>query len=123
MTATHKDNAVGLAETYCCDRKAWAESAQSFTLWQQATIEITCHDHSIIVCSRHIHMIVILHPHPVRGESHIQRNANGEVATTSPPFYNKPHRSHVLFAKAAPGMTLTSWSQHHFVDVSRSANM
>jgi len=25
----------------CCDRKAWAASAQSFTLWQQATMEIT----------------------------------------------------------------------------------
>jgi len=29
-----------------------SESAQSFTLWRQATIEITCHDHSIIICSR-----------------------------------------------------------------------
>jgi len=26
-------------------------------------------------------MGVVLRPHPVRGESHIQRNANGEVAT------------------------------------------
>jgi len=26
---------------HCCGRKAWAASAQSFTLWQQATIEIT----------------------------------------------------------------------------------
>jgi len=25
----------------CCGRKAWAANAQSFTLWQQATIEIT----------------------------------------------------------------------------------
>ena len=31
---------------YCCDRKARAAYAQSFTLWQQATIEITCHGHS-----------------------------------------------------------------------------
>jgi len=30
----------------CCDRKAWVASAQSFTLWQQATTEITCCDHS-----------------------------------------------------------------------------
>jgi len=41
-------------------------------------------------------------------------NANGEVATTSPPFCNELHRSQVLFAKVAPGTTLTSWSQHHF---------
>jgi len=25
---------------------------------------------------------VVLHAHPVRGESHIQRNTTGEVATT-----------------------------------------
>ena len=30
---------------FCCDRKARAACAQSFTLWQQATIEFTCHDH------------------------------------------------------------------------------
>ena len=35
----------------CCSRKAWAAIAQSFTLWQQATIEITCHDHySSLTC-------------------------------------------------------------------------
>jgi len=63
----------------CCDRKDRAACAQSFALWQQATIEFTCHDHSIIACSRHIY-IIVLRTHPVRGESHIQRNATGEVA-------------------------------------------
>jgi len=33
-------------------------------------------------------MGAILHAHPVHGELHIQHNANGEVATTSSPFYN-----------------------------------
>jgi len=51
-----------------CDRKARAASPKSFTLWQQATIEITCRDHSIIACLRHIYMGVILRAHPVRGE-------------------------------------------------------
>jgi len=64
-------------------------------------------------------MGVILRAHAVCGESHIQRNTNGEVATTSPPFYNEPHRSHVLFVKAAPGMTFTSWLQHHFVVIGK----
>jgi len=50
------------------DRKARAASAQSFTLWQQATMEITCHDHPIIACSRHVYMGVVLRTHPVRGE-------------------------------------------------------
>ena len=40
---------------YCCDRKSRAAYAQSFALWQ-ATIEITCHDHSIIACSHHIYV-------------------------------------------------------------------
>jgi len=26
---------------HCCGRKAWAASVQSFSLWQQAAIEIT----------------------------------------------------------------------------------
>ena len=34
--------------SHCCDRKSRAAYAQTFALWQQATIETTCHDHSII---------------------------------------------------------------------------
>jgi len=34
-----------------------------------------------IGCSRYIFNGVILHAHPVRGESHSQRNTIGEVAT------------------------------------------
>jgi len=30
--------------------------AQSCALWQQATIEFTCHDHSIIACLRRIYV-------------------------------------------------------------------
>jgi len=60
---------------------------------------------------------VILHAHPVRGESHNQCNTTGEVATTSPPFYNEPHRLHVLCVKAELCTIFTSWSQHHFVAI------
>ena len=42
----------------CCDRKARAACAQSFTLWQQATIEFMRRNHSIIACSRHIYMVL-----------------------------------------------------------------
>jgi len=86
--------------------KARVAYVQSFALWQQATIEFTCHDHSVIACSR--------------GESHNQRNATREVATTSPPFYNEPHRSHVLCVKAELSTTSTSWSQHHFVTIGKA---
>jgi len=61
--------------------------------------------------------IFVLRTHPVRGESNNQRNTTGEVATISPPFYNEPHRSHVLCVKAALRTTSTSWSQHHFVAI------
>jgi len=58
----------------CCDWTGRAASAQSFPLLHQATIKITRRDHFISACSRHIG--VVHHAHPVRGESHIQRNAN-----------------------------------------------
>ena len=99
---------------YCCDRKSRAACAQSFAPWQQATIEIMLAISLSIACSCYIYNGVILHAHPLRGESHSQRNATGEVASTSSPFYNEPHRSHVFFVKAAPGTTFTFWSQHHY---------
>ena len=39
-----------------------------------------------VACSRYIYNGVILHAHPVRGESHNQRNTTGEVATPLPTF-------------------------------------
>jgi len=47
-----------------CNRKAWTSSARSFTLWQQVTIEIMNCNHSVIACSCHRYMGVILHAHP-----------------------------------------------------------
>ena len=48
----------------------------------------------------HIYMGIVLRAHPVRGESHIQRNAKGEVATTSLLFYNWMNRKDcMLFLK------------------------
>jgi len=46
-----------------------------------------------IACSRYIHNDVILHAHPVGGESHNQSNATGEVATFSTSFLR--HRNHL----------------------------
>jgi len=43
---------------------------------------------------------VVLRTHSVCGETRIQRNASREFATTSPPFYNEPHQSHVLLVMA-----------------------
>jgi len=74
-------------------------------------------DHSIIACSHHIYVVFFFTHIPFVVNRAFQRNASGEVATTSPPFYNEPHRSHVLCVKAEPGTTFTSWSQHHFVAI------
>jgi len=62
-------------------------------------MEITRRNHSSIACSRHLYMGVVLRAHPVRGESHIQRKGNREIQTTSPPFHNELHRSHVLLSR------------------------
>jgi len=78
---TWHDLHILVTAPFCYDRKAQVASVQSFTLWQQATIEITCHDHSSIACLRHIYTGAILHAHPICGGSHIQHNANWEVAT------------------------------------------
>jgi len=60
---------------FCCDRKSRAACAQSFALWQQATIEIMRRAHFVVACSRHLHLGVILSALPVCGASRIQRNA------------------------------------------------
>ena len=83
----------------------------NFAPWQQATIEIMLAISVSVACSRYINDGVILHAHTVPGESYNQRNATGEVATTSPPFYNEPHRLHVLCVKAELCTTFKSWSQ------------
>ena len=43
-------------DIHCCDRKFRVACAQSFALWQQATIEFTSYDHSVVACSRHIYV-------------------------------------------------------------------
>ena len=83
---------------YCCDRKSRAAYAQSFALWQQATIEFTCHDHSIIACSCHIH-IFLFFTHPVRGESH--------TINATPPERLQQHP--LLLQRTAPNRTFFVW--------------
>ena len=57
---TWHDLHILVTAPFCCHWKSWAASAQSFTLWQQATIEITCRDHFIVTCSHHIYCIWLL---------------------------------------------------------------
>jgi len=67
----------------CCDRNARAACAQSFALWQQATIEITRRDHSITAYSRHAHIVFFFAHIPFVVNRAFQRNASGVVATNA----------------------------------------
>ena len=69
------------------------------SIGRDSTSQSLFRDRSIIACSCHVYMGVILRAHSVRGESRIHRNASGEVATSSPPFYNEPHRSQSSFCE------------------------
>jgi len=61
-----------------------AANAQSFTLWQQATIiEIMPRNLSYYCLLAPPIYIVVLRAHLVHGESHIQCNATGEIATVA----------------------------------------
>jgi len=79
---TPHDLHILVTAPFCCDRKSRAAYAQSFAPWQQATIEITRRDHYYCLFAPHTY-IFFLRAHPVRGESHNQRNTTGEVATAS----------------------------------------
>jgi len=61
---------------YFCDRKSRAAYAQSFAPWQQATIEITRQDNSIIACSRHTHIFLFF--------AHILSVVNHTINATPP---------------------------------------
>ena len=61
--------------------KSRAACAQSIAQWQLATIEAMFAITITIDCSRYTYDGVILHAHPIRGESHNQHNTTGEVST------------------------------------------
>ena len=100
--------------------KARAVCAQSFALWQQATIELTCHDHSIIACSRHLYILLFF--------AHIPCVVNHTINTTPterlqqhPLLFTTNRTNRTFFVwRLNPTRPSQSWSQHHFVDVSRS---
>jgi len=60
-------------------------------------------------------MGVILHGYPVRGTS--QRQPKG--CNNIPSFSQRTAPIALLFVKVAPGTTITTWSQHHFVAIGK----
>ena len=55
---TRHDLHILVTAPFCCDGKSRVACTQSFALWQQATVQFTCHDHYIIACLRHICMVL-----------------------------------------------------------------
>jgi len=79
-------------------------------LWQQTTIEITHHDHPIIAYLHHIHIDIFLGHNPFVVHSTCYATDWWAASTTSPPFCNEPHWSHVLFLKVASCIVFISWA-------------
>jgi len=100
---------------WCCGRKARAAWALSSTLWQQVTIEIMRRNHAIIASSRQIHMVLILRAHPVRGESHIQCNANREVATKATGLWPRPEAFDTATRRNGSRDSITGFPNRRFL--------
>ena len=63
---------------------------QSFTCWYRKSFHVTT---TLLLLVRATYMYgVVLHTHPVRGESHNQRNTTGEAAT--PLLWKNPSNAH-----------------------------
>jgi len=85
---TPQDLHIVVTAPFCCDRKSRATYAQIFALWQQATIEFTYHDHSIIACSRHIHIFLFFARIPfvvnhTQSTQHHRRGCNSTVCSVN----------------------------------------
>jgi len=79
-----------------CDRKFRAACAQRFAPWQQATIEITRRDHSIIACSRHIH-IFLFFAHIPFVVNHTTNATPTERLQQHPLFFTTNHTDRTFF--------------------------
>jgi len=107
-----------LKHSCCCDRKSRAACAQSFAPWQQATIEITRRDQSIIACSRHACIFSFFAHFPFVVNHTINATPPWRLQQ-HPLLFATNHNDRTFFCvNAELSTTSTSWSQHHFVDVS-----
>jgi len=71
--SNNRDHALQSLFAYAC------LYVQSFSSQYQQSFHVAIS--LTIACSRYVYNGFILHAHPVRGESHNQRNTTGEVAT------------------------------------------
>jgi len=93
---------------------------QSFTPWQQATIEIMLAISLTIACSRYIYNGVILHAHLIRGESHNQcqrRGCNTNI------FLKKTPGQNILNVRELPMVFKPGMRKRSFFFASGSAKI
>jgi len=86
---TRHDLHILVTAPFCCDRKSRAAYAQSFALWQQATIQIMRLNLSYCCLLAPRIYIFVLRAHPVRGEvtqwtQHHQRSCNTTKPSATP---------------------------------------
>ena len=107
--------ATSITTLHCCDRKSRAACAQSFALWQRATIEIIGRNLSSYCLLAPPTYIFVLCAHPVLDESHNQRNATGEV-TTVPKWVHRYLAclagNHVLYLHIHNNFAITTWPSY-----------
>jgi len=116
---TRHDLHILVTAPFCCDRKSQAACAQSFALWQQATIEIMHRNLSYDCLLAPLIYIVVLCAHPVRGESHNQRNTTREVATPHVPYWADLGRGWAYFSACELQWTLKfniCWIRSRWMD-------
>ena len=104
---THRSHKVPYLICASRSGKPRAAIAQSFTLWQQATIEITCHDHSHIACSRHMYCIWVLFVAHIPFVNRTFKATSTERLQQHPSFNNEPHRSTFFLRPSHPGHSTT----------------
>jgi len=123
---TRHDLHILVTAPFYWDLKSRAACAQSFAPWQQATIEIILAISLTIACSRYIYNGAILHAHPVRGESHNERNTTGKVETI--PVFAKLDSSRSVARSRALGALSLFWEgftvkynqlENHFIGETR----
>jgi len=100
--------------------KARGACAQSFAPWQQATIEFTPRDHSIIACSRHI-CILLFFAHIPFVVNHTINATPQERLQQHPLLFTMNRTDRTFFCvKAELSTTCTSWLQHHFIAIGKA---
>jgi len=102
---------------HCCNRKARAACAQSFTLAASNRDHLT---RSLYYCLFTPHIYgVFLHAHSVRGEPRISALRQRSGCNNIPSFLQRTAPIARSFCEGCTWHNFTSWLQHHFVAIGK----